>query len=94
MKLSLTVEQVKEAVAEYVNGENMVNIPVEAKHVHLDIGLQGRFEDVEAHFDGVIIDLDAAMKDHKKAKEEDEGAGEVMLGTEDGRTFRVPRKRR
>jgi hypothetical protein len=72
MKLSLTVEQVKEAVADYVNGESLVNIPVQAKHVHLEIGLQGRFEDVEAHFDGVVIDLDAALKDHKKAQEEDE----------------------
>ena len=63
MILSLTEEQVKEAIATYVNAKKILtNIEVKPEHVTLKIGQSHD----EAWFDGVTINLVESTKHGKK----------------------------
>lgn len=62
MMLSLTEDQVKSAVAAYVNTEKLVNIEVKPEHIVLKIGQ----DHDNAWFDSVQIDLAKAKADQGK----------------------------
>lgn len=36
MKLSITIEQVKEAIAKYINNKGLLNLTITSDHVQLD----------------------------------------------------------
>jgi hypothetical protein len=64
MVLNLTVPQVKEAVAEYVNNKGILSndYHVLPDHVRISQHTEGRFDEAENIFDGVVIDVEAAKK--------------------------------
>jgi hypothetical protein len=63
MKLQLSVEQVKEAVAAYVNDQAfLVDICVKPEHITVTSHTEGDYDDSTTVFDGLEIDL-AAAKD-------------------------------
>ena len=61
MKLILTEEQVRQAVADLVNNEEKLAKSIEIKPEHVTIEIHQRGEEVE--FTGATIDLDKACEE-------------------------------
>ncbi len=63
MIVTLTVDEVKEAVADFVNkGKTLNNVTIKPEHVIIKMRSEGQHDEREDVFDGVTIDLSAASK--------------------------------
>ena len=67
MFLTLNVEEVKQAVAEYINHTGKFKgIVIQPKHIEVKMEAEGRFEDRTEVFAGVIVNLEAATQSPKR----------------------------
>lgn len=64
MQLILTIDQLKEAIANYVNDQEILSSKflVQAEHVTINLRTEGKFEEAETVLDNVTINVDAAKK--------------------------------
>ena len=65
MFLNLSLEEVKQAVAEYLNRSDAINkerYEVKPEHVEIVSHVEGQYEDSCQMFDGVRIDLSKCEK--------------------------------
>ena len=61
MKLTLNIEQVKVAIAVYINDQKLVNVQVLPEHVSVLMKAPHGYDD-DAEFDGIVIDLSEITK--------------------------------